>query len=211
MGPELSVTKKFLREELTKCRAHGQREGYNLKALERGDAGNPGTIRPNCPRSSKNFNHHLQLLVRQGPFSHAKRSRQLRAVGPSFTHPSSEQRGRLMRSARPKSARSIWVTHLVTCRAPLASHVPFCRPLLDFADTFLCAFFRFLCKRPPAAAAAAPAAAVAAPATPPPKAGAGRRQSRSGQDAKPRSRKRAHPPDEVAGGSNQILRNAPPP
>ena len=33
---DLNVAKELLREEMTKCRAYGQREGYNLQALDRG-------------------------------------------------------------------------------------------------------------------------------------------------------------------------------
>ena len=36
VAPEHSIAKELLREELTKCRAYGQRDGFNLQALEKG-------------------------------------------------------------------------------------------------------------------------------------------------------------------------------
>ena len=36
VNPDFVVAKELLREELTKCRAHGQRDGFNLQALDRG-------------------------------------------------------------------------------------------------------------------------------------------------------------------------------
>ena len=36
VNPDLTVAKELLREELTKCRAYGQREGFNLQALDKG-------------------------------------------------------------------------------------------------------------------------------------------------------------------------------
>ena len=36
VNPDLTVAKELLREEMTKCRAYGQREGFNLQALDRG-------------------------------------------------------------------------------------------------------------------------------------------------------------------------------
>ena len=36
VAPDLAIAKELLREEQTKCRAHGQRNGYNLQALEKG-------------------------------------------------------------------------------------------------------------------------------------------------------------------------------
>ena len=35
-NPDLVVAKELLPEELTKCRAYGQRDGFNLQALDRG-------------------------------------------------------------------------------------------------------------------------------------------------------------------------------
>ena len=34
--PDLAVAKELFREEMTKCRAYGQRDGFNLQALDRG-------------------------------------------------------------------------------------------------------------------------------------------------------------------------------
>ena len=87
------MAKELLREELTKCRAYGQRNGYNLQALDRGMT--PvvleqfGRTAPGA--QAKIFNriihHRLQILVRQGiPFSFAKRTASFRAVGPDFLH-----------------------------------------------------------------------------------------------------------------------------
>ena len=36
VSPDLLVNRELLREEMTKCRAYGQRNGYNLQALDRG-------------------------------------------------------------------------------------------------------------------------------------------------------------------------------
>ena len=80
VGPELPVARELLREEMTKCRAYGQRDGYNLQALERGMT--PVVLEQfgrTAPGAQAIFNriinHRLQLLVRQGmTYSFAKRT-----------------------------------------------------------------------------------------------------------------------------------------
>ena len=77
---DLNVAKELLREEMTKCRAYGQREGYNLQALDRGMT--PVVLEQfgrTAPGAQAIFNriinHRLQLLVRQGtPYSFDKRT-----------------------------------------------------------------------------------------------------------------------------------------
>ena len=89
--PDLVVTKELLREELAKCRAYGQRDGFNLQTLDRGMI--PVVLEQfgrTAPGAQAIFyriiNHRLQILVRQGtPFSFAKRA-QLRAVGSNIVH-----------------------------------------------------------------------------------------------------------------------------
>ena len=74
VAPELSVAKEFLREEQNKCREYGQRDGYNLQALEKGMT--PIVLEQyGCaaPRAQAIFNriidHRLQIFVRHGmPF-----------------------------------------------------------------------------------------------------------------------------------------------
>ena len=68
MAPELSVAKELLREEQTTCRAHGQREGYDLQALDKRMT--PVVLEQNgrtAPGSQTVFNriihHRLRLLV----------------------------------------------------------------------------------------------------------------------------------------------------
>ena len=126
MGPELSVAKELLREELTKCRAYGQREGYNLQALGKGMTPavleQYGRTAPGAQTAfNRMINYGLQFLVRPGFFFPRQEGRQLRAAGPDFTHPA-QQHGRLMRSVHPKSARLIWATHPLTCQAPPGRH-----------------------------------------------------------------------------------------
>ena len=71
VGPDLSVAKELLREEMTKCRAYGQREGYNLQALDKGMT--PVVLEQygrTAPGAQAIFNriipHRLHVLVRQG-------------------------------------------------------------------------------------------------------------------------------------------------
>ena len=83
-----NLRQTFLREEMTKCRAYGQREGYNLQALDRGMT--PVVLEQfgrTAPGAQAIFNriinHRLQLLVRQGtPFSFAKRTASSELWGP---------------------------------------------------------------------------------------------------------------------------------
>ena len=131
VGPDLTVAKELLREELTKCRAYGQREGYNLQAL---DKGMPpvvleqyATIGRTAPGAQAIFNriitHRLHVLVRQGiPFSFAKRTASSELWGPiSCT---------LLRAtwqAHAECAPRIgltdsWRTHHAACQAPPGSH-----------------------------------------------------------------------------------------
>ena len=74
--------------QLIKCRAYGQRNGYNLQALDRGMT--PVVLEQfgrTAPGAQAIFNriinHRLQLLVRQGmPFSFAKRTASSELWGP---------------------------------------------------------------------------------------------------------------------------------
>ena len=85
---DLDIGKELLREEMTKCRAYGQREGYNLQALDRGMT--PVVLEQygrTAPGAQAIFNriiyHRLQLLVRQGtPYSFAKRTASSELWGP---------------------------------------------------------------------------------------------------------------------------------
>ena len=76
----LPVTRELLREEQTKCRAYGQRHGYDLNQLDRGMIPvvleQYGRTAPGAHAIFQRLIHHrTQLLVRQGlaPYSHAKR------------------------------------------------------------------------------------------------------------------------------------------
>ena len=88
VGPDLTVAKELLREEATKCRAYGQRDGYSLQALERGMTlvvlEQFGRTAPGAPAIfNRIINHRLQILVRQGiPFSFAKRTGSSELWGP---------------------------------------------------------------------------------------------------------------------------------
>ena len=85
---DLDVAKELLREEMTKCRAYGQRNGYNLQALDRGMT--PVVLEQfgrTAPGAQAIFNriiyHRLQLLVRQGtPYSFAKQTASSELWGP---------------------------------------------------------------------------------------------------------------------------------
>ena len=85
---DLGVAKELLREELTKCRAYGQRDGFNLQALDRGMT--PVVLEQFGRTTSEAqaifnriINHRLQILVRQGlPFSFAKRTASSELWGP---------------------------------------------------------------------------------------------------------------------------------
>ena len=107
VAPELSVAKELLTEEQTKWRAYGQREGYNLQAL---DKGMTPVVLEQCgrtaPGAQTRFNriiHHcLQLLVPQRmPFS---TPRGLPAPSCGAPHPARclAQFGRPTRSAPSK-------------------------------------------------------------------------------------------------------------
>ena len=88
VNPDLAVAKELLREELTKCRAYGQRDGFNLQTLDRGMI--PVVLEQfgrTAPGAQAIFNriinHRLQVLVRQGiPFSFAKRTASSELWGP---------------------------------------------------------------------------------------------------------------------------------
>ena len=88
VNPDHAVAKELLREELTKCRAYGQRDGFNLQALDRGMT--PvvleqfGRTAPGAQATFKRIiNHRLQIFVRQGiPFSFAKRTASSELWGP---------------------------------------------------------------------------------------------------------------------------------
>ena len=77
---------------MTKCRAYGQQNGYNLQALDRGMT--PVVLEQfgrTAPGAQAIFNriinHRLQLLVRQGmPFSFAKRTASSELWGPAVVH-----------------------------------------------------------------------------------------------------------------------------
>ena len=85
---DLNVAKELLREEMTKCRAYGQREGYNLQAVDRGMTPvvleQSGRTAPGAQAIfNRIINHRLQLLVRQGtPYSFAKRTASSELWGP---------------------------------------------------------------------------------------------------------------------------------
>ena len=94
VGPELNVAKELLREEQTKCNGIWSKKWLQLASTGEGhDTGilvleQFGRTAPGAQaRFNRIINHRLQLLVRQGmPFSHAKKGRQLRAVGPYLQH-----------------------------------------------------------------------------------------------------------------------------
>ena len=77
VAPDLAIAKELPREEQTKCRAYGQRECYNLEALDRKMTPiileQYGRTAPGAQVVFKRIIHHwLQLLVRQR-LPHAKR------------------------------------------------------------------------------------------------------------------------------------------
>ena len=88
VNPDLPIAKELLREELTQCRAYGQREGFNLQALDREMT--PvvleqfGRTAPGAQAIiNRIINHTVQVLVRQGiPFSFAKRTASSELWGP---------------------------------------------------------------------------------------------------------------------------------
>ena len=88
VGPELSVANELLREEQTKCKAYGQKDGYSLQALDKGMT--PVVLEQfgrTAPGAQAIFNriinHRLLLLVRHGMlFSYAKRVASSELWGP---------------------------------------------------------------------------------------------------------------------------------
>ena len=104
VGPDLTVAKELLREELTKCRAHGQKDGdkgMTPVVLEQFGRKTPGAQ----AIFNRIINHRLQILVRQGiPFSFAKRTASSELWGPISCR-CSEQPGKLTQNAPHESAR----------------------------------------------------------------------------------------------------------
>ena len=90
VNPDLTVAEELLREELTKCRAYGQREGFNLQALDKGMTPvvleHFGRTAPGAQAVfNRIINHGVQILVRQGiPFSFAKRTASSDPEGPTI-------------------------------------------------------------------------------------------------------------------------------
>ena len=92
VGPDLPVNRELLREEMTKCRAYGQKAGYSLQALDQGmTPGGAGTIWPDGPRGPGHFQpHHQPQATITCPTRYTiflrQEDRQLRAVGPIVLH-----------------------------------------------------------------------------------------------------------------------------
>ena len=86
--PNSMQPRNFLREEQTKCKAYGQKNGYNLQAFDKGMTPVvPEQFGRTAPGAQAIFNriinHRLQLLVRQGmPFSYAKTIASSKLWGP---------------------------------------------------------------------------------------------------------------------------------
>ena len=123
MGPELNVAKELLREEQTKCKACGQKNGYNLQALDRGMTPvvleQLGRTAPGAQAIFKRIiNHCLQFLVRQGSPSHMQRASPAPSCGALFPALCSEQHGRHTRSVLPRSAWPIWERLPPACQTP---------------------------------------------------------------------------------------------
>ena len=122
VNPDLVVAKELLREELTKRRAYGQRNGFNLQALDRGmvpvvlerfGRTVPG-LRPSSTASLTTG--YKSLSEKEFP------SLSPRPLAPSYGVPSlapcSEQLGKPTQNVHPESARPTWVT------LPAASQIP---------------------------------------------------------------------------------------
>ena len=83
------MAKELLRDELTKCRAYGQWDGYNLQALDRGMA---PVILEQYGRTARGaqaifnriINHRLTPCPTRYTIFACKKGCQLRAVGPYF-------------------------------------------------------------------------------------------------------------------------------
>ena len=92
VGPDLTVAKELLREELTTCRAYGQREGYNLQALDKGMT--PVVLERfgrTAPGAQTIFNRIISHrpphpCPTRHPFLICQTDRQLRAVGSNILH-----------------------------------------------------------------------------------------------------------------------------
>ena len=89
VAPDHSVAKELLREELTKCRAYGQKDGFNLQAL---DKGMTPVVLEQYGRTARGaqaiFNrmiHHRPQIPVQ-PVLFCKKDCQLRAVGSDLLH-----------------------------------------------------------------------------------------------------------------------------
>ena len=120
VSPDLLVTRELLREEMTKCRAYGQRNGYNLQALDRGMT--PVVLEQfgrTAPGAQAIFNriinHRLQLLVCRSrlPSGPPAQSCGVRCRARCY-----EQPGKLMPNAPPESAWPTSTMHWRACRTP---------------------------------------------------------------------------------------------
>ena len=126
VGPDLNIAKELLREEQNKCKAYGQKDGYNLQVLDKGMI--PivleqfGRIAPGAQAIfNRIINHRLQLRVRQGLPSLTQKESPAPSCGARFPARCSEPPGRLMRSVLRKSARPTLETLHQACQAPPGS------------------------------------------------------------------------------------------
>ena len=110
VGPKLHEAKQLLREEQTKCKAYGQKNGYNLQALAKGMT----VVLEQFGRTASGaqaifnriINHRLQLLVRQGmPFCYAKRVASSELWGPISNT--------LLREACQAHVRQLYIARVV--------------------------------------------------------------------------------------------------
>ena len=121
VNPDLVVAKELLREELTKCRAYGQRDGFNLQALNRGMI--PvvleqfGRTAPGAQAilTASSITGYRSLSDKQSP-SLSRRGPLAPNHGAPFLAPCSEQHGKPTQNVHPESARSTWVTHPAACQ-----------------------------------------------------------------------------------------------
>ena len=131
VSPDLVVARELLREEMTKCRAYGQRDGYNLQALDRGMT--PVVLEQfgrTAPGAQAIFNRiinhrlhcHYNFLSDKGCRTLMQSEPPAPSCGGRYHVHCYELHGKLMPNAPLKLARPISMMHWTGCRAPPGRH-----------------------------------------------------------------------------------------
>ena len=128
-APEHSITKEFLQEELTKCRAYGQSDGFNLQTPDKGMTPvvleQYGRTAPGAQAifeySTASSTTAYKSLSDRNPILLCKDDCQLRAVGSDLLHAAPSSMAGSRRVCSPESAKPTWETHQTACLTPPGS------------------------------------------------------------------------------------------